>query len=683
MAILPLNQGGTGSDLSGTGGANEFVKQIAAGANLSVATITSTDVQNATTTIYGGSLIMNGTTDQTAALQSLISAASQTYGQFKVVLPPGILLVSNFIRLPSNIWIQGSGRNVTTIKLANSSNTSIFKLGLSNATSYANGIISDLTLDGNFAHQSSGADDLVNLTSTVAAFSGFWIHDCNIQNAYARGLAFYQANFVNGGPSYVTVANCLFANNGTNAGSSPTPNFGDFVCPGLQNFVATGNTFQNTNGMALGFGVRSGAYSGNFTIEGNIFLFVVGFSIALGGGIANAAAGGQQVSITGNVFNCPTAIQNICDLAFWEQITISNNTFVNGKYACVGDNPPANRVTISNNAVYGGTTVAHSVSTAYTFFKRVNVSGNQFICIGKGTSAATAPSFNTTYIGQTTTDGTVTWEYLGPTPLNASQSGGSTGAAFSLGGSDIIIENNYIDGAGLDGILCAVGGDGSGDGKTGYAAKNWIIKGNIVKNCGQGLAGNAAIGFYVGPGFTTPPASISNVLISCNICTDSQATPTQSYAVMLGTSGSAFTGFSSVTISENNFTGNINGSTSVDGAIKNNSTDAVLNGSLFFNNTGAHATNYVLTGTFTNIGTANNDSSLYLLRDDTVGGTCAVLVDNTPTNVVILGVAGAGAFVVGAPVGNQIGLQYSSGLQVKAAGSYVGHTLIFSQIINH
>ena len=668
--------------MSGTGGANEFVKQIAASANLSVAAITSTDVQNATTTIYGGSLIMNGTTDQTTALQSLISAASQTYGQFKVVLPPGTLLVSNFTRLPSNIWIQGSGRNVTTIKLANSSNTSIFKLGLSSATSYTNGIISDLTLDGNYTHQSSGADDLVNLTSTVAALSGFWIRDCNIQNAYARGLALYQANFVNGGPAYVTISNCLFANNGINAGSSPTPNFGDFVCPGLQNFVATGNTFQNTNGMALGFGIRSGAYSGNFTIEGNIFLSVVGFSIALGGGIANAAAGGQQVSITGNVFNCPTAIQNICDLAFWEQITISNNTFVSGKYACVGDAPPANRVTICNNAVYGGTTVAHAVSTPYTFFQRVNVAGSQFICIGKGMSAASAPSFNIAFIGQTTTDGTVTWEYLGPTPLNASQSGGSTGSAFLLGGSDVIIENNYIDGAGLDGIQCSVGGDGSDDGTTGYAAKNWLIKGNIVKNCGQASAGNAAIGFFVFPNFN-PAASISNVLISGNICTDSQATKTQAYAVMLGTSGSALIGFSNVIISENNFTGNINGSSSINGAIKNNSTDAVPNGSLFFNNTGAHATNYVLTGTFTNIGTANNDSSLYLLRDDTVGGTCAVLVDNTAANVVILGTAGAGAFVVGAPVGNQIGLQYSSGLQVKAAGTYVGHTLIFSQIVNH
>ena len=48
MSILPLNQGGTGSDLSTTGGANQFVKQTSAGANLSVATISNTDVSGIT-----------------------------------------------------------------------------------------------------------------------------------------------------------------------------------------------------------------------------------------------------------------------------------------------------------------------------------------------------------------------------------------------------------------------------------------------------------------------------------------------------------------------------------------------------------------------------------------------------------------------------------------------------------
>src|ERR1700685_3112912 len=46
MSILPLNQGGTGSDLSGTGGANQFVKQTASGADLSVAAITTADISS-------------------------------------------------------------------------------------------------------------------------------------------------------------------------------------------------------------------------------------------------------------------------------------------------------------------------------------------------------------------------------------------------------------------------------------------------------------------------------------------------------------------------------------------------------------------------------------------------------------------------------------------------------------
>jgi hypothetical protein len=48
MSILPLNQGGTGSDLSTTGGAKQFVKQTSAGSNLSVATISNTDVSGIT-----------------------------------------------------------------------------------------------------------------------------------------------------------------------------------------------------------------------------------------------------------------------------------------------------------------------------------------------------------------------------------------------------------------------------------------------------------------------------------------------------------------------------------------------------------------------------------------------------------------------------------------------------------
>jgi hypothetical protein len=64
MSILPLNQGGTGSDLSGTGGANEFVKQTSSGANLSVAALTTADVA-------GVGIVKNPTAAQTITGQGL------------------------------------------------------------------------------------------------------------------------------------------------------------------------------------------------------------------------------------------------------------------------------------------------------------------------------------------------------------------------------------------------------------------------------------------------------------------------------------------------------------------------------------------------------------------------------------------------------------------------------------
>jgi hypothetical protein len=64
MAILPLNQGGTGSDLSATGGASQPVKQTASGANLSVAAISTADIASA-------GVVKNPTAAQVITGQSL------------------------------------------------------------------------------------------------------------------------------------------------------------------------------------------------------------------------------------------------------------------------------------------------------------------------------------------------------------------------------------------------------------------------------------------------------------------------------------------------------------------------------------------------------------------------------------------------------------------------------------
>jgi hypothetical protein len=56
MSILPLNEGGTGSDLSGTGGAGQVVKQTSAGADLSVAAIATSDLPTSGTWPFGGTV---------------------------------------------------------------------------------------------------------------------------------------------------------------------------------------------------------------------------------------------------------------------------------------------------------------------------------------------------------------------------------------------------------------------------------------------------------------------------------------------------------------------------------------------------------------------------------------------------------------------------------------------------
>jgi hypothetical protein len=95
----------------------------------------------------------------------------------------------------------------------------------------------------------------------------------------------------------------------------------------------------------------------------------------------------------------------------------------------------------------------------------------------------------------------------------------------------------------------------------------------------------------------------------------------------------------------------------------------------------SNAFSQTLTNAFANIGLTTN-SSIFYLRDSTVGGTVVVTVDDTATSVVISGAAGATTFVVGAPGAGQIGLQYSGGfLQIQASAARVGDVVKYTQIL--
>jgi len=88
---------------------------------------------------------------------------------------------------------------------------------------------------------------------------------------------------------------------------------------------------------------------------------------------------------------------------------------------------------------------------------------------------------------------------------------GDTGIAIEWETPEVIIVGNYIEGAWYQGIYAT--------------SPKCIIKGNIVKNCGQ--SGTAAYGIRVGTGTSRADYNI----IEENICHDDQDTPTQQYGI--------------------------------------------------------------------------------------------------------------------------------------------------------
>lgn len=101
-----------------------------------------------------------GAVDDTCAVQAAIAAASS---QKRELLLPGGTLTTGAINFPSGVTIRGRGEGVTTLKLKNGTNRSLLTSG--NAYSlYGTGSeggffdfsLSDLTLDGNRANNTSG-----------------------------------------------------------------------------------------------------------------------------------------------------------------------------------------------------------------------------------------------------------------------------------------------------------------------------------------------------------------------------------------------------------------------------------------------------------------------------------------------------------------------------------------------
>jgi hypothetical protein len=136
----------------------------------------------------------DGVSDDSAAINAAISAASTNFGAGTVYFPPGTYLCKSTITLLSQVHLRGSGIEATIIKLANAANTDLMSantasinlaagFGTGSAGGVFNWSLADLTLDGNKANQSSGTSYCLRVYGY-----GYMIRNTRFRNGYTGGI---------------------------------------------------------------------------------------------------------------------------------------------------------------------------------------------------------------------------------------------------------------------------------------------------------------------------------------------------------------------------------------------------------------------------------------------------------------------------------------------------------------
>jgi hypothetical protein len=213
-----------------------------------------------------------------------------------------------------------------------------------------------------------------------------------------------------------------------------------------------------------------------------------------------------------------------------------------------------------------------------------------------------------------------------------------------LGGSDISVVDNFVEGAGAAGISIAVS----------YAApaRGVRVIGNTAKNNGQNYAGHhAGIEFYLDRG-SPNLAGLTDVIVRSNHCYDDQAIKTQGYGISFGEFGGNTTGFSNVLIEDNDFSGNLRGS------VLNNATS--FSGFVIRNNAGQNPGGVIPAPVFPSSGTALINTTGYDVTLYITSGT-------QPIAIAINGTTLAGVLVPGGGVGGPIRLPANQNITLTYA----------------
>lgn len=452
-----------------------------------------------TNPVFATGMKCDGVTDDSSALQSSLNSVQAALGIATVIMPPGTCVIdpAAHITIGSALWLQGAGRNGTTLKRKDSS------AGGSLLTLAADGItLTDFGIDGN-----KGGSGITAAADSVAATA----------------------------PSnQVTIQHVHFANSTGSDIVSTTTGAGLYI----SNWLITENEFENQGLPACGaanncanvlirqpLGLRiirnqsdasqhfallaSIPGGGMVEVGNNSIVNVNGYAVSLGGGIPGSAG----ADIHHNFVSTTTADpDNLIYLSSWGDFDVDHNVlYHNGQFtvsgaptSCIGGADAPHGI-IDANTCYGVPTFAVSVTGIDVAGSDTTISNN-FIqgCSAGGiafTVGSQGPVRGLKILGNTTKN-------------NGNQAPGvhagielyvAPGSGNLAGLSDVIIKNNHS----YDDQTTKTQGYGIGIGLSGqlFNFSNILVEGNdVVGNINGGFRNNATIpGFVVRNNFGFNP----------------------------------------------------------------------------------------------------------------------------------------------------------------------------------
>jgi hypothetical protein len=534
--------------------------------------------------VFATGMKCDGFTDDSAALQAVLNsaAATSTGSGNGAVIMPPGTCI---IDLAAHVSINAS----IWLQGAGKLGTTLKRKNSSNGGSVlvinSNGItLSDFAIDGNKGGPGiiAGADSI----SATGPFSDITVRRMRFMNSTNSDIV---SNVI--GPGIYTTNWLVEDNDFQNQGNPYASCVASIQCANVrlvQPFrVRILRNRSNSSEQFVLFGSTPGA--GQVDVGENIVTNLGGFGIALAGGVLGASGAHIHHNFIATTSSDP---DNLIDVAFWNDFTVDHNVlYHNGVAPSLERDPTTPTACIAD----------------FPPANHGEVDSN--ICYA-------TPTANLNVVG------------------------------ISMGGNDVSITNNFVQGCSTAGIGFAVGTQGP--------ARGVRIIGNTTKNNDhQSPGAHAGIELFLGPGAPNMSA-LSDVIIQGNDSYDDQPVKTQGYGIGIGLQG-VRTRFANVIIEGNNLRGNKLG------PLRNNA--APFSGFVIRNNAGVESAGPIEAPGFPSSGSAlvNNtscDVTIYV-----TSGTQLVTVAINGITLTGVSVPGGGAVSgpIRLPANQNITLTYAAG----------------------